>query len=187
MELCGQPCASISPLPNSIPNMADVCLHSKHVWDAPILFVRGSELSSSLVAPGIYYKPILFRIFIPFRISEAFSSKSFKMSACVPLGDVQVSDPYVHMEITFELLHRFIVWSMRCWLAFELQIFNKRILFKLVNAAAALPICDLISFWISPLTCILLPRYVNWPVGIPLPSKVILQLGVAGVLIRLTL
>lgn len=86
------------------------------------------------------------------------------------------------------------IWVEDSWfglwvadLAFKMSTFNDWILFKLVSAAAALPICDLISFWMSPLACMLLPRYVNWPIGIPLPSKVILQLGVAGALIRLTL
>lgn len=48
-----------------------------------------------------------------------------------------------------------------------------------MNAAAALIICEFISFWISPLACMLLPRNVNGGIFVfLLPSQVVLKLGV---------
>lgn len=70
---------------------------------------------SSLVVPDFCYKSIPFHIFTPLSISEAFSFKSFKLSACVPLGNIQVSYPYVQMEITFELKIHSLVYELLIW------------------------------------------------------------------------
>lgn len=54
-----------------------------------------------------------------------------------------------------------------------------------MNAAAALIICEFISFWISPLAYMLLPRNVNGGIFVfLLPSQVVLKLGVKRALIR---
>lgn len=56
-----------------------------------------------------------------------------------------------------------------------------------MNAAAALTICEFISFWISPLACMLLPKNVNGGIFVLLlPSQVVLKLGVKRALIRFT-
>lgn len=54
-----------------------------------------------------------------------------------------------------------------------------------MNAAAALTICEFISFWISPLACMLLPKNVNGGIFVfLLPSQAVFELGVTRALIR---
>lgn len=54
-----------------------------------------------------------------------------------------------------------------------------------MNAAAALTICEFISFWISPLACLLLPKNVNGGIFVFLvPSQAAFELGVTRALIR---
>jgi len=56
-----------------------------------------------------------------------------------------------------------------------------------MNAAAALTISEFISFWISPLGCMLLPKNVNGGIFVLLlPSQAVFELGVTRALIRLT-
>jgi len=120
MESRSQPCASAPPVTLwHLQRGGCLPLFSTCVPAAPISLARGTELSSSLAAPDVCYKSIQFHIFIPFSISEAFSFKSCKLPACVPLGDTQVSYPYVQMEITFELkihssVYELLIWLLRC-------------------------------------------------------------------------
>lgn len=54
-----------------------------------------------------------------------------------------------------------------------------------MNAAAALTICEFISFWISPLACMLLPKNVSEGIFVFLvPSHAVFELGVTKALIR---
>lgn len=84
-----------------------------YIPNSPFSLARGTKSPSSCTAPDVLYKSIPLHIFAP------VCFQSFKLPACAPLGSIQVSYPYVQMEITFKLkihslVYELLIWPLRC-------------------------------------------------------------------------